>query len=102
MTTSVSYFQRNVNVDAILYKGSQTTYVSRIVRAALKKVLGRDFNNYEITNGDDTVRIKGEGPYSKSKLFDIVRQAMLKRIKKPYSKFRTEVKSPVKIETDLN
>lgn len=100
MATNVNYLQKNVSLEAVLYTGSQSTYVTRIIEAALRKALGKDFKSYEVTNGGNTVKLTGEGPYSKSKLFNIVRQAMLKRIKKRYSKFRTEVKSPLTITID--
>lgn len=105
MAVNGSYSQKNVSlsfIEAIIYRGPQPTYITRISRAALKKELPKDFKLYEVTNGGKSVKIKGEGPYSKGRLFDIVRQAMLKRIKKRYSKLRTEVQAPLTIPTDFS
>ena len=90
--------QNPVSLKITLYSGQHTSYVSRVVRTALRRVLGRDMEGYEVTDGNGTVKLTGEGPYTKNKLFEIAKQAILGRInpksKRP-TKLQSEVKSPL-------
>ncbi len=88
----VSLMLANVKVDIPFYVGSESKYGTRVVRTALRKELEGNLESYQFVPGKNgAVRLVGEGPYSKSKLFGIIKQAILERIQKKHSKYRSLV-----------
>lgn len=72
--------QRNTHVDIPLYTGPEAGYVKDLVTVALQNELNENHTGYRVTNGENTVRLIGEGPYSKNRLFLIAKQAILQDI----------------------
>ena len=89
----------NVKVDIPFYVGPESKYGIRVVRTALEKELGSLEGYQFVSFGNDAVKFIGEGPYSKSRLFGIIKKAILERIQKKYSKYRSLVKGKLHIAT---
>jgi hypothetical protein len=91
MLVNVDNLQINQKVDIPFYVGTEPKYGTHVVRTALEKKLG-SLEGYQFVPGESGyMKFIGEGPYSKARLFGAIKQSILERVRKKYSKFRSLV-----------
>lgn len=93
MATNGDYLQKNLSVEIPIHLGVNTEGISHAYDVLTRAFSENGISGYKfVHDGNGTLTLTGEGPYRKTELLKVVKEAMLKDIS-PKNKKKSPLRS---------